>query len=116
MDSNKGGKIYVILGNNTASAAEYFALLLTQNPNTFFLGEKTAGSMAQPLAVKLPSGITAFINSTKTYDFKGNDISSGFIPDYEYDFSSFYKTDNAKEILRHFVKILQTLPDKSSEK
>jgi C-terminal processing protease CtpA/Prc len=110
------GKIYVILGNNTASAAEYFALLLTQNPNTVFLGEKTEGAMAQPLAVKLPSGITAFINSTKTYDFKENDISSGFIPDYEYDFSSFYKTDNAKEILRHFVKTLQTLPGKSSEK
>jgi C-terminal processing protease CtpA/Prc len=106
------GKIYVIIGNNTASSAEYFALLLTQNQNAVFLGKKTDGANAQPLPIKLPSGIIAFINSAKTYDFKGNDISSGIMPDYEYDFSSCYKTDNPKEILQNFIAIIRNLHEK----
>jgi C-terminal processing protease CtpA/Prc len=93
------GRTYIILGNHTASAAEYFAFLLTQDQNAFFLGDRTNGAMAQPLAVKLPSGIVAFINSAKTYDFRGNDISSGIAPHYYIDFYDCYLTDNPQQLL-----------------
>jgi hypothetical protein len=49
------------------------------------------------------------MNVVKTYDYQGKDISSGFSPDYEYDFSEFYKTENPSEILSKFIKKIQKL-------
>ena len=46
---------------------------------------------------------------TKTYDYQGNDVSSGFSPHYEYDFSEFYKTKNPNEMLSKFIEVIQNL-------
>ncbi|MDR3047669.1 MAG: hypothetical protein LBU51_08700 [Bacteroidales bacterium] len=103
------GNIYVITGLATASATEYFTVMLTQNKKVKFLGKKTVGALGQPLVVNLPSGMRVFINTTKTYDFNGNDISSGFTPDYIYDFSSFYKTENPNELLQKFIEVIKSI-------
>ncbi|MDR1652166.1 MAG: hypothetical protein LBS01_00680 [Prevotellaceae bacterium] len=101
------GNVYVIINHNTASAAEFFALMLSQNANVKYFGEQTAGALAQPLPVFLPSGLRVFINTCKTFDFQGNDVSSGFVPNCEYDFSDFYKTDNPNEILQKLIKVIK---------
>ncbi|WP_293049549.1 S41 family peptidase [Paludibacter sp.] len=85
------GNIYVITAPNTASAAEFFAIVLTINPKTRILGKRTAGANGQPLVVRLPSGIEVLINTCKTFDYRGRDVSSGITPDYERDFSDIYK-------------------------
>ncbi|MDL2297019.1 hypothetical protein LJC68_06030 [Bacteroidales bacterium OttesenSCG-928-B11] len=103
------GNVYVITDRLTASAAEYFVIMLSQNPNISFLGGKTNGALGQPLVTDLPSGIRFFINSTKTYDFNGNDISSGFTPDYECDFSSLYKINNAEEQLKNLIETITAI-------
>ncbi len=105
------GNVYVMISSSTISAAEYFATMLSQNKNITFLGSKTAGAMGLPLPIFLPSGIKVFINTTKTYDFQGNDISSGISPDYEYDFSEFYKTGNPNEMLSKFIQVVQELKE-----
>ncbi len=110
--SRYNGHIYVITSPNTVSAGEYFTVMLSQDENITFLGKKTAGAMGLPLHIFLPSGLKVSINTTKTYDFQGNDISSGFLPNYEYDFSEFYKTEDPNEMLSKFVKIIQELNKK----
>lgn len=82
------GNIYVITGSSTCSAAETLAFVIRQNQKAVLLGKKTIGATGQPLVIALPSVIKCFINSFKTFDIKGNDISSGVTPDIEYDFSS----------------------------
>ena len=103
------GKIYVITGNNTVSAGEGFAIELSQGENIMFLGSKTAGAIGNIYPTRLPSGLVFIMNVSKTYDYKNRDISSGFIPDYEYDFSDFYKTNNPNEILSKFIGVINGL-------
>jgi carboxyl-terminal processing protease len=102
------GNIYVIVSSATASAAEFFTISLSRNPNTVILGKKTAGSTAQPLTIKLPSGIEVLINTCKSYDYKGRDISSGIKPDYQCDFADIYKTgqpaDWFKKLKEYIIK------------
>jgi hypothetical protein len=47
----------------------------------------------------LPSGMKILINTLKTYDFQGNDISTGFVPNYEVDFYDCYKTTDPQQLL-----------------
>ncbi|MDR2409263.1 MAG: hypothetical protein LBE13_14265, partial [Bacteroidales bacterium] len=103
------GKIYVIIGRNTLSAGEGFAIQLSQSNNTVLLGAKTAGALGNIYPIHLPSGLVIIMNVVKTYDYQGNDISSGLSPDYEYDFSEFYQTENPNEMLNKFVKIIKKL-------
>ena len=112
-ESRFKGKIYVIIGRNTVSAAEGFAIELSQNPNVAFLGEKTAGVLGNIYPIHLSSGLVVIINVCKTYDYKGNDVSSGISPDYEYDFSEFYKTEDANEMLWKFVEVIQEIRNKN---
>ena len=77
------GRIYLLIGSKTASAAEGFAAMLTQNPQTVTVGKKSSGATGQPLLMPLPSGIVCFINTFKTYDFNDRDYSSGIVPDVE---------------------------------
>jgi len=106
------GKIYVLISEDNGSAGEYFAAMLSQNKDITFLGKKTIGAFGQPLIVRLPSGIDVMINTTKTYDFRGQDISSGFPPDYEYDFSEIYKINNPQEMLRKLIEVIKELENK----
>jgi C-terminal processing protease CtpA/Prc len=103
------GKIYVIIGRNTVSAGEDFVLKLSQDKNITFLGEKTAGAMGNIYPILLPSGLEIIMSVKKTYDYQNNDISCGISPDYEYDFSEFYKVTSHNEILNKFIKVIQDL-------
>lgn len=107
------GRIYVIINSNTGSAAEGFVIVLSQAKNVTFLGQKTAGATGQPLGISLPSGLLVRINTKKTYDFQNRNVSSGFSPDYEYDFSDFYKTSDPKELLSRFIKVFRVLNEKN---
>jgi C-terminal processing protease CtpA/Prc len=103
------GKVYVLISDDCGSAGEYFVAMLSQNKDITFLGKKTFGAFGQPLLVRLPSGIDVLINTIKTYDFRGQDISSGFLPDYEYDFSEIYKITDHQEMLGKFVAVIKKL-------
>ena len=103
------GNIYVLMGHETVSAAEYFAIMLSQNKQAVFLGEKTAGANAQPYYFTLPSGIKAMINIGKCYDFDNRDASSGFSPDYEVDLFELWQTKSRKKVLARLENIIQGL-------
>ena len=103
------GKIHVLIDKDNGSAGEYFAAMLSQNKDITFWGKKTLGAFGQPLLVPLPSGIEILINTTKTYDFRGQDISSGFSPDYEYDFSEIYKINDRQEMLGKLIEVIKGL-------
>jgi len=100
------GKIHVLIGAACGSAGEDFVALLSQNNNVSFFGKQTAGAFGQPLITRLPSGIEVHINTTKSYDFQGRDISSGFPPDYEYDFSEIYRITDQQEMLNKFLEVI----------
>lgn len=106
------GNIYVLMGHETVSAAEYFAIMLSQNKNVVFLGEKTAGANSQPYYFALPSGIKAMINIGKCYDFENQDVSSGFPPDYELDLYELWQTKSRKKLLERLINIIQGLNHK----
>ncbi|MBR5081733.1 MAG: hypothetical protein IKX35_04730, partial [Bacteroidales bacterium] len=103
------GNIYVLMGHETVSAAEYFAIVLSQNRQVVFLGEKTAGANAQPYYFTLPSGIKAMINIGKCYDFDNQDASSGFSPDYELDMYELWQTKSRKKVLAKLIDIIYRL-------
>jgi len=100
------GNVYVMTGKSTGSAAENLVLRLTQESNITFLGEKTAGAMGMPLNINLPSGMRISINTVKTYDLQGKDVSSGFTPDYEMDFSSLNEIESSNELLQKLIKAI----------
>jgi len=101
------GKINVLLGLGNGSAGEDFVLMLSQNKNVSFYGKKTVGAFGQPLIVRLPSEIEVLINSTKTYDFQGRDVSSGFPPDFEYDFLEIYRITDSQEMLNKIIEVIK---------
>jgi len=103
------GKTHVLISEDNGSAGEYFAAMLSQNKDITFWGKKTVGAFGQPLIVRLPSGIDVMINTTKTYDFQGRDISSGFPPDYEYDFSDVYKINDPQEMLGKLIEVIKEI-------
>ncbi len=99
------------MGPNTVSAAEYFLIMLSQDKNIKFLGDKSAGAVGQPLVIVLPSGTKVFINTAKSYNDEGEDVSSGISPHYKYDFSEFYKTGYPDAMLSKFVKVIKELKE-----
>ena len=46
------------------------------------------------------------INTVKTYDLQGRDISSGFTPDYKMDFSSLNEIESSDELLQKLIKAI----------
>lgn len=95
------GMIFVLIGPHTASAAEGFAITLSQGKNVTLLGGKTAGANGQPLVIPLESGINLFINSFKSFDFEGNDFSAGIQPKISIDFGK----DSVQDVVRKLVKM-----------
>ncbi|MDR0811060.1 MAG: S41 family peptidase, partial [Paludibacter sp.] len=106
------GNIYIIINEFTASAAEQVILTMQRSKKVKIIGKKTSGALGLSLTVKLLSGITVIINTGKTYNSSGYDVSSGIPPDYEYDFSEFYKTGNKQEMLSKFIKVIKEFENK----
>ena len=82
------GKVFVLVGPLTASAAEGFVMQLVQSPNVCVVGKNTAGATGQPLVVPLPSGIICMINSFRSFDTRNRDCSNGIAPDVVMDFGN----------------------------
>lgn len=97
------------MNENTASAAEQIILTMQFSDKVVLLGKKTSGALGQPLTIQLPSGITVFINTSKTINLKGEDVSSGIKPDIDYDFSDFYHTNNKESLLRNFIEFIKEI-------
>ena len=94
------GKVYVLVGPRTASAAEGFVMQLVQSPNVCVVGKTTAGATGQPLVVPLPSGIICMINSFRSFDTRNRDCSNGVAPDIVMDFGNF----GVEEVLKMVIK------------
>jgi C-terminal processing protease CtpA/Prc len=82
------GKVFVLVGPRTASAAEGFVMQLVQSPNVCVVGKTTAGATGQPLVVPLPSGIICMINTFRSFDTRNRDCSNGIAPDVVMDFGN----------------------------
>lgn len=103
------GNIYILVNNRTASAAEYFTAMLSQSPKVKVLGTQTNGCLGQPLVTKLTSGMILFINSSKTFDTKGKDISNGIMPDYYCDLEEIISIPNPKKRLKKYISIIKKI-------
>lgn len=101
------GNIYLIVNGVTVSAAESFVAMLAQNPKVKILGRQTNGALGQPLVNKLPSGMKFYVDTYKTSNTKGVDISRGIKPDYSCDFSDIYLTLSPKERLRRYIDTIK---------
>jgi len=102
------GNVYVLVNAGTASAAEGLILTLQLCEKVSIWGEKTSGALGQPLVIKLDSGIDVYINTSKANNIKGEDVSSGIKPDYEYDFSEINKISNPYERLSKYIELIKT--------
>ena len=94
------GKVFVLVGPRTASAAEGFVMQLVQSPNVCVVGKTTAGATGQPLVVPLPSGIICMINSFRSFDTRNRDCSNGIVPDVERDFGN----SGVEEVVKMVIK------------
>jgi hypothetical protein len=94
------GKVFVLVGPRTASAAEGFVIQLVQSPNVCVVGKTTAGATGQPLVVPLPSGIICMINTFRSFDTRNRDCSNGVAPDIVMDFGNF----GVEEVLKTVIK------------
>ena len=101
------GNIYVIIGKNSASAAEFLITMLSSNKNIFFIGEKTAGAVGLPLRIFLKSGLVVKINTIKAYDFENNDISNGFNPDYLYNLKKNHSEFDSKILFKEIIDFIK---------
>jgi C-terminal processing protease CtpA/Prc len=94
------GKVFVLVGPRTASAAEGFVMQLVQSPNVCVVGKTTAGATGQPLVVPLPSGIICMINTFRSFDTRNRDCSNGIAPDVERDFGN----SGVEEVVKMIIK------------
>ena len=94
------GKVFVLVGPRTASAAEGFVMQLVQSPNVCVVGNTTAGATGQPLVVPLPSGIICMINTFRSFDTRNRDCSNGIAPDVERDFGN----SGVEEVVKMVIK------------
>lgn len=100
---NFKGKVMVIQGNNTASAAEWLVSRLHQDKSIVFYGEKTSGATGNPYQLNLPSGMIVRFNTWRTFGPDGTETSYGFAPDIPMDFSDCYKATTAEELFRRLI-------------
>jgi len=78
------GPIVVLIGPGTVSAAEDFLIPLHASGRATLVGEKTAGSTGQPLAVDLPKGVRVSICTKRDSYPDGREfVGIGVIPDVE---------------------------------
>ena len=94
------GKVFVLVGPRTASAAEGFVMQLVQSPNVCVVGNTTAGATGQPLVVPLPSDIICMINTFRSFDMRNRDCSNGIAPDEEMDFGD----RGVEEVVKMVIK------------
>ncbi len=76
--------VAILIGPSTYSAAEDFLAFMRAAPNVFFVGQTSAGSTGQPLAVPIPGG--AWVGITSKHDTMPDGtefVGVGVAPDLE---------------------------------
>lgn len=105
-------KLIVLIGNNTASAAEDFLVALDDLGVGLLIGQATYGSTGQPLMLKLPRGAQARICTKKdTYPDGREFVGFGVQPDIEISKTiEDYVSGDDKELARA-LKVIQDRMD-----
>jgi hypothetical protein len=79
--------VIALWGQRTMSSAESFALMLAQCPQVTTLGDRTAGSSANPRRLELDCGITVNLPRWHDMDPAGNPVEhAGIQPEVKLDF------------------------------
>lgn len=79
-----GGPVYVLISNDTASAAEMAADALKGVGRTTLIGERTAGRMLSQMPIDLPHGLQRFLPIADYHSFRiGRIEGRGVEPDVE---------------------------------
>jgi hypothetical protein len=75
-----GGPVVVLQGQRTLSSAESFALMLAQCPQAITLGDRTAGSSANPRRIAAGAGIVVNLPRWIDMDPQGKPIDAVGVP------------------------------------
>ncbi len=103
--------VVVLIGQQTMSSAESFALMLAQAPQVTTMGDRTAGSSANPRILALPGKIS--VNLPRWLDLKadGKPLDNvGVVPDIEISVPPGVFDENSDPILDAALKNLRNQP------
>jgi C-terminal processing protease CtpA/Prc len=76
------GPVVCLVGRKTMSSAESFALMMAQCPQVTTMGDRTAGSSANPRRREFPGGISVTVPQWIDMDPDGNPLDEeGYEPD-----------------------------------
>jgi carboxyl-terminal processing protease len=103
--------VIVLIGQRTMSSAESFALMLAQAPQVTTMGDRTAGSSANPRAVKLPAEIVVNLPRWLDMDPDGKPIDNvGVMPDVPIEAGPEVFTGTSDPVLDAALKRLRQQP------
>ncbi|MEO1213305.1 MAG: S41 family peptidase [Bacteroidota bacterium] len=104
--------VVVLIGNNTASAAEDFLVALDQVGIAKLIGSPTFGSTGQPLMMDLPGGGSARICTKRdTYPDGREFVGYGIPPDYKVEQTVEDYLNDKDVVLEYAVKYLKENPN-----
>lgn len=104
--------VIALAGQRTMSSAESFYLMLAQCPNITTMGDRTAGSSANPRRIDAGNGIT--VNLPRWLDLlpNGNRLDAvGVSPDIPIDADPKSFTNNSDPVLKAALEHLRTIPE-----
>lgn len=105
------GPVVALWGQRTMSSAESLAMMLAVCPQVTTIGDRTAGSSANPRKLELPGGIVANLPRWNDLDPKGNPIEDvGFAPQVKIDVTRDQLTDTRDPVLEAALEHLRKTP------
>ena len=106
-----GGPVVALWGQRTMSSAESFAMMLAQCPNVTTMGDRTAGSSANPRRLELPAGLVANLPRWNDLDVEGRPIEDvGFPPQVRVEVSRAELSDGRDAVLEAALERLRKTP------
>jgi carboxyl-terminal processing protease len=102
--------IVVLIGHNTASAAEDFLIALESTKRATTIGSKTFGSTGQPLDLKLPGGGSARVCTKRDEYPDGREfVGFGIKPDLEIESDVVDLIEENDSVLEKALQVLKAL-------
>ena len=103
--------VVVLIGQKTMSSAESFALMLAQTPQVTTMGDRTAGSSANPRVLPLPKKIEISLPRWLDMGPDGKPIDAvGVQPKVRVDAAPKAFTETSDPVLETALKRLRTIP------
>lgn len=103
--------VAALWGRRTMSSAESFALMLAQCPQVTTMGDRSAGSSANPRRLEPGCGITVNLPRWRDLDPQGNPIEHvGIVPSVKLDFAPGEFTDGLDPVLKAVLERLRKTP------